>query len=43
MVSTFTKVANFSSSSFKPLDRAHAIKILCANSLDATSLWNPRP
>jgi hypothetical protein len=40
MVSTFTKVANFASSLLRPLDRAHAIKMLRANSLDAASLWN---
>jgi hypothetical protein len=40
MVLTFTKVANFASSSFRPLDRAHAIQTLRANSLDVASLWN---
>ncbi len=36
------KSCKFASSSFRPLDRAQAIKMLHANSLDVTSLWNPR-
>jgi hypothetical protein len=41
MVLTITKVSNSTSSSFRLLDRAHAIWMLCANSLDVASLWNP--
>ncbi len=39
-ISTFRNVAKFVSSSFRPLNRAHAICTLCANSLDVVLLWN---
>ncbi len=40
MVSTLTNVLK-STSSFKPLERAHAMHTFWANSLDDLLLWNP--